>query len=192
MIKTENFIQVEVKSSSELRDWLLINHTQKDSIWLITYKKEVTEKYVSVQEVLDQLLCFGWIDGIRRKLDQERTMQLISPRKVEHWSQTYKLRFAKLEELGLIHQSGFNAVETSKKAGLWNFMDDVDNIIMPNDLQEALTKNNEAKLFFEAINASSKRFVLRWIKLAKTNKTRVSRIERIVQLSSIGEKLKGS
>ena len=192
MIKTENFIQVEVKSSSELREWLLMNHTQKESIWLVTYKKEITEKYVSVQEVLDQLLCFGWIDGIRRKLDQERTMQLIAPRKVEHWSQTYKLRFAKLEELGLIHQSGFNAVETSKKAGLWNFMDDVDNLIIPNDLQEALTKNNEAKLFFEAINASSKRFVLRWIKLAKTDKTRVSRIEQIVQLSSKGEKLKGS
>lgn len=192
MIKTENFIQVEVKSSSELREWLLMNHTQKESIWLVTYKKEITEKYVSVQEVLDQLLCFGWIDGIRRKLDQKRTMQLISPRKVEHWSQTYKLRFAKLEELGLIHQSGFNAVETSKKAGLWNFMDDVDNLIIPNDLQEALNINNEAKLFFEAINASSKRFVLRWIKLAKTDKTRVSRIEQIVQLSSKGEKLKGS
>jgi uncharacterized protein YdeI (YjbR/CyaY-like superfamily) len=192
MIKTENFIQVEVKSSSELREWLLMNHTQKESIWLVTYKKEVTEKYVSVQEVLDQLLCFGWIDGIRRKLDQERTMQLIAPRKVEHWSQTYKLRFAKLEDLGLIHQSGFNAVEASKKAGLWNFMDDVDNLIIPNDLQEALTKTNEAKLFFEAINASSKRFVLRWIKLAKTDKTRASRIEQIVQLSSRGEKLKGS
>jgi uncharacterized protein YdeI (YjbR/CyaY-like superfamily) len=192
MIKTENFIQVEVKSSSELREWLLMNHTQKESIWLVTYKKEITEKYVSVQEVLDQLLCFGWIDGIRRKLDQKRTMQLISPRKVEHWSQTYKLRFAKLEELGLIHQSGFNAVETSKKAGLWNFMDDVDNLIIPNDLQEALAINNEAKLFFDAINASSKRFVLRWIKLAKTDKTRVSRIEQIVQLSSKGEKLKGS
>lgn len=192
MIKTENFNQVEVKSSSELREWLLMNHTQKESIWLVTYKKEITEKYVSVQEVLDQLLCFGWIDGIRRKLDQERTMQLIAPRKVEHWSQTYKLRFAKLEELGLIHQSGFNAVETSKKAGLWNFMDDVDNLIIPNDLQEALTINNKAKLFFEAINASSKRFVLRWIKLAKTDKTRVSRIEQIVQLSSKGEKLKGS
>jgi len=192
MIKTENFIQVEVESSSELREWLLMNHAQKESIWLVTYKKKITEKYVSVQEVLDQLLCFGWIDGIRRKLDQERTMQLIAPRKVEHWSQTYKLRFAKLEELGLIHQSGFNAVESSKKAGLWNFMDDVDNLIIPNDLQEALTINNEAKLFFEAINASSKRFVLRWIKLAKTDKTRVSRIEQIVQLSSKGEKLKGS
>lgn len=192
MTKTENFIQVEVKSSSELREWLLTNHTQKESIWLVTFKKEVTEKYVSVQEVLDELLCFGWIDGIRRKLDNERTMQLIAPRRVEHWSQTYKVRFAKLEESDLVHQSGFNAVATSKKAGLWNFMDDVDNLIIPCDLLKALAKNNEAKLFFDAINASSKRFVLRWIKLAKTDKTRNSRIDQIVQLSLKGEKLKGS
>lgn len=192
MTKTENFIQVEVKSSSELREWLLRNHTQKESIWLVTFKKEVTEKYVSVQEVLDELLCFGWIDGIRRKLDNERTMQLIAPRRVEHWSQTYKVRFAKLEAAGLVHQSGFNAVEASKKTGLWNFMDDVDNLIIPKDLKDALTKNNEAMLFFETINPSSKRFVLRWIKLAKTDKTRASRIDQIVQLSLKGEKLKGS
>lgn len=89
MIKTENFEQVEVKSVAELRDWLLQNHNQKESIWLVTYKKEVLDKYVSIQEVLDQLLCFGWIDGIRRKLDETRTMQLIAPRKVEHWAKTY-------------------------------------------------------------------------------------------------------
>jgi uncharacterized protein YdeI (YjbR/CyaY-like superfamily) len=77
---------------------------------MVTYKKGIIEKYVSVQEVLDQLLCFGWIDGIRRKLDEERTMQLISPRKVEHWAQTYKVRFAKLEKEGLVHQSGLDSV----------------------------------------------------------------------------------
>jgi uncharacterized protein YdeI (YjbR/CyaY-like superfamily) len=74
MVKTESFIQVEVQSAAELRDWLLHNHSQKESIWLITYKKEIQDKYVSIQEVLDELLCFGWIDGIRRKLDDKRTM----------------------------------------------------------------------------------------------------------------------
>ena len=102
MTKTENFLQIQIISSAELHEWLLKNHTQKESVWLVTFKKAVPEKYVSVQEVLDELLCFGWIDGIRRKLDETRTMQLISPRKVEHWSQTYKVRFAKLEQQGLV------------------------------------------------------------------------------------------
>jgi uncharacterized protein YdeI (YjbR/CyaY-like superfamily) len=90
MLKTENFIQVEISSATQLRAWLAQNHTQKESVWLVTYKKEIMEKYVSLQEVLDELLCFGWIDGIRRKLNEEKTMQLIAPRKIQHWTKTYK------------------------------------------------------------------------------------------------------
>jgi hypothetical protein len=59
------------------------NHTQK-RLYGSLLIKQVPEKYVSIDEVLDELLCFGWIDGIRRKLDLDRTMQLIAPRKVEH------------------------------------------------------------------------------------------------------------
>ena len=98
MVKTENFVQVEINSTTQLREWLQQNHTQKESIWLVTYKKEVKEKYISTQEILDEILCFGWIDGVRRKLDEQKTMQLISPRQVQHWTKTYKDRFAKLEK----------------------------------------------------------------------------------------------
>ena len=191
MIKTENFKQIEVTSSTELREWLLQNHAQKESIWLVTFKKEVPEKYTSVQEVLDQLLCFGWIDGIRRKCNDKRTMQLISPRKVEHWSQTYKVRFAKLEQQGLVHQSGKNAVIASKESGLWNFMDDVDNLIIPDDLQNALNENQTANQFFNQLSPSNKRFVLRYLKLAKTDATRQKRIVQIVTLSAEGKKIPG-
>ena len=83
MVKTKNFEKIEVQSATQLRDWLFINHTQKESIWLVTYKKHVPDKYVSISEVLDQLLCFGWIDGIRRKLDEDKTMQLISPKQTQ-------------------------------------------------------------------------------------------------------------
>ena len=191
MIKTENFEQVEVKSVAELRDWLLQNHNQKESIWLLTYKKEVVDKYVSVQEVLDQLLCFGWIDGIRRKLDETRTMQLISPRKVEHWAKTYKERFSKLEALGLVHQAGFDSVSASKKAGLWDFMDDVDNLIVPTDLKNELNENQTANQFFYYLSPSNKRFDLRYLKLAKTEKTRQKRIIEIVTLSAQNKKTPG-
>jgi len=191
MVKTENFGKLEIQSADELRQWLLNNHTQKESIWLVTYKKEILEKYVSVQEVLDQLLCFGWIDGIRRKLDEERTMQLISPRKVEHWSLTYKERFTKLEKVGLVHQSGKNSVEASKKSGLWNFMDDVDNLIIPEDLQSALTKNTNALNFFNTLSKSNKRFTLRYLKLSKTETTRQKRINQIVELAAQNRKVAG-
>ena len=192
MIETENFNKVEIVSQEELRSWLDDNHEQSDSVWLVTYKKDVPEKYVSRWDVLDELICFGWIDGIRRKLDDKRTMQLISPRRIEHWARTYKERAAKLIEEGRMHESGFKTIELSKTNGLWHFMDDVDNLIIPEGLGEALSQLDGASEFFASINDSSKRFVLRWIKLAKTEKTRNNRIEKIALLSSKGEKLPGS
>ncbi|EOZ98417.1 hypothetical protein A33Q_1071 [Indibacter alkaliphilus LW1] len=192
MIQTDNFEKVEVASQEELRRWLEQNHQQKESVWLVTYKKIILEKYLSTSQVLDELLCFGWIDGIRRKLDEDRTMQLISPRKVEHWAKTYKDRAAKLIEEGKMQEAGFQSIELSKQNGLWDFMEDVDKLIVPVDLQDALDNKPEATEFFYAINDSSKRFVLRWIKLAKAEKTRMARIDQIAELSAKGEKLKGS
>lgn len=192
MTKTENFEKVEISSSEELRSWLLEHHRQSNSIWLVTYKKTKPEKYVSRWDVLDELICFGWIDGIRRKLDDQRTMQLISPRKVEHWAGTYKERAAKLIEEGKMHESGLQTIEASKASGLWNFMDDVDNLVVPTDLSKALSQRSGATEFFNAINDSSKRFALRWIKLAKADKTRSNRIHKIATLAAQGEKLPGS
>ena len=190
-IATENFRKVEISSQDQLRNWLLKHHTQDESVWLVTYKKGNDGKYVSTDQVLDELLCFGWIDGIRRKLDNEQTMQLISPRKTQHWSKTYKDRAAKLIDANLMHESGFRSIEVAKENGMWNFLDDVDQLIKPDDLSIAFSKKKEAEAFFDEINDSSKRFVLRWLKLAKTDKTRESRIEKIVELSAKGEKLPG-
>jgi uncharacterized protein YdeI (YjbR/CyaY-like superfamily) len=192
MIQTENFEQVEISSVKELRNWLLAHHLQQASVWLVTYKKVVPTKYVSTEEVLDELLCFGWIDGIRRKLDEERTMQLIAPRRVEHWARSYKARAAKLIEQGKMEAAGYHSIEAAKASGLWDFMDDVDQLLVPADLQAELQKSPGASDFFYAINNSSKRFVLRWLKLANTDKTRRARIQELAQLSARGEKLKGS
>ena len=168
------------------------NHTQSESVWLVTYKKSEPHKYVSRWDILDELICFGWIDGIRRKLDDKKTMQLIAPRKAEHWAKSYKESAAKLIDQGKMHASGLKKIEDSKSNGLWNFMDDVDNLVVPADLSEELSKHEGAAAFFTSINPSSKRFVLRWIKLAKTDKTRKNRIKKISELSSKGEKLPGS
>jgi uncharacterized protein YdeI (YjbR/CyaY-like superfamily) len=192
MIKTESFIQVEISSATQLREWLQQNYTQKESIWLVTYKKEVKEKYVSTQEILDEILCFGWIDGIRRKIDEQRTMQLISPRQVQHWTKTYKDRFTKLEKEGRMTEAGRQAVAISKHNGLWNFMDDVDALIKPHDFIKCLEENPPAMNCFDAFGASSKRFMLRHIKIAKTAETKAKRITEITLLAKQNKKLPGS
>ncbi|MGR3514499.1 MAG: YdeI/OmpD-associated family protein [Paracoccaceae bacterium] len=184
MTRTDTFKQVEVKSSEELRDWLTLHHGQKDSVWLVTWKKSSPERYVSVDEVLDELIAFGWIDGIRRKLDADRTMQLIAPRKVQHWSKTYKERAARLIEEGRMAPSGLASIEAGKASGLWSFLDDVDALIVPDDLRSALDAQHTAAKYFDETPDAYRRNLLRWVKLAKTAATRQKRIDAIVTASS--------
>lgn len=191
MVKTENFLKVEITSSAELRDWLLNHYMQSNSVWLVTYKKHVGSKYVSTSQVLDELLCFGWIDGIRRKLDEDRTMQLISPRKSQHWTNSYKKRYELLLRDNRVHESGMRSVEISKDAGLWDFMKDVDELLIPDDLLRELRRIENAEQFFNKFAPSVRRFTLRWLKLSKTEKTRNKRVELVASLAAKGEKIPG-
>ena len=192
MVKTEHFEKLEVTSAQQLRDWLEVHHTQQESVWLVTYKKVVRENYIPHDEVLDELLCFGWIDGVARKLDDQRTMQLIGPRRVQHWAKSYKDRAARLTREGRMHAAGLHAIAESKRNGLWSFMDDVDALGMPNDLLEALLANPPAVDHFTRFPPSSKRFTLRWIKMAKTTQTRSKRIEMTARLAARNERIPGS
>ncbi len=180
--------RVEITSAGELRAWLEAHHTQSESVWLVTYKKHAGSRYVSVGEVLDELLCFGWVDGVRRKLDDDRTMQLVSPRKTQHWAASYKDRIAALERGGRMHDAGRRAVETAKASGAWTFMDDVDALVVPDDLRESLAAQDAVDRF-EGLAPAYRRNLLRWIKLAKSSPTRRKRIDEVVASTASGEKL---
>lgn len=187
-IKTEDFEQVEIESVEELRAWFEEHYDQEESIWVVTFKKNTPEKYVSIKQVLDEVLCFGWMDGIRRKLDDERTMQLLSPRKTQHWAKSYKERIARLTQEGRMHPNGLRVVEEAKQNGMWTFMDDVDALIKPDDLLAALEARPPALQNFDAFPPSSQRNILRWIKVAKTEKTRAKRIKETAEKAAINER----
>lgn len=191
MIKTENFEKLEISTPQDLRKWLDNNHAQEESIWLVTFKKHISDKYVSREEVLDELLCYGWIDGIRRKLDQDRTMQLISPRRVQHWAKSYKERAQRLIQEKRMAEPGYVSIQRSKETGLWDFMDDVDALIQPVDLKEAFEQYPQAAEHFGIFPPSVQRFTLRWIKLAKTEATRKRRVLKAAQLAQKNERIPG-
>jgi len=189
MIPTAGFAQVEVRTSAELRDWLLVHHAQADSVWLVTWKKNPGALYVSVGEVLDELIAFGWIDGVRRKIDGARTMQLISPRKQQAWAQTYRNRAARLSVEGRMHPAGRAAIDEAKQAGRWNEMAAVDALQVTDDLAVALNERPAAADFFASVAPSYRRNVLRWLHSAKRPGTRAARIARIVDTAAKSEKL---
>ena len=150
------------------------------------------DKYVSTSQVLDELLCFGWIDGVRRKLDDRRTMQLIGPRRAQHWAKSYKDRAARLEAEGRMHPAGREAIAESKRRGLWNFMDDVDALIQPDDLVAAFADHPGSEANFTAFPAAVQRFALRRIKLAKKADTRARRVVQTATLAARNERVPGS
>ncbi|NJM07364.1 hypothetical protein HC891_16035 [Candidatus Gracilibacteria bacterium] len=189
MIDTENFLQVEVTAVHQLRAWLTANHTQQESIWLVTYKKHCADRYVSRSDVLDELLCFGWIDGVRRKLDLDRTMQLVGPRRTHHWAQSYKGRVAHLEHAGRMHPAGRAAIAAAQRTGLWDADADVDALLMPEDLVAALVAHPPAHEQFAQFAISYRRNVLRWITRAKTPATRAKRIAQTALLAAKHEKV---
>lgn len=177
------FEQVEVANRQQWRDWLIAHHQQRMSVWLITYKKHIGAQYLSYNAIVEEALCFGWIDSLPRKLDENRTMLLLSPRKPKSvWSKLNKTRVEWLIEQGLMMPAGLEKIERAKADGSWAFLDDVE--IIPDDLAAALACNTEATKYFSAFSPSAKKGILQWIKMAKRDETRRQRIEKTVTLAA--------
>ncbi|MEL6881846.1 MAG: YdeI/OmpD-associated family protein [Cyanobacteria bacterium J06607_10] len=180
----KNYEQVEITSRQDLRVWLSEHHEQSESIWLVTYKKHMGDKYVSYDALVEEALCFGWIDSLPRKLDSDRTQLLLSPRKPKSvWSKLNKARVDHLLKAGLITPAGQTKIDIAKANGMWTFLDDVEALIIPEDLAEGFSKTPIAKKNFEAFSDSAKKGILQWIKMAKKPDTRQQRIEKTVALA---------
>jgi len=189
-VSVENLERIEVSSKRELRDWLEVNYAQSESVWLVTFKKVVPDKYVSRDDVLDELTAFGWIDGVRSQVDEFRTMQLVSPRKTRPWAKSYKVRATKLMADGLMHPAGLAEVNAAIANGGWHEMDEVDELLVPDDLREALASRGEATKHFEAFPVSVRRNILRWIFAAKKPETRIKRIAETVAEAEFNRRVK--
>ena len=175
----------EFRSRSELRAWLQQNGRSEGSFWLVTYKKHIPEYYLRYGEVVEELLCFGWVDGRTRRVDEDRTSLLVAPRKSgSTWSASNKARVARLAENGLMTPAGQARVDEARKDGSWAFLDDIDQLIIPNDLDDALRKNAKARKNFDGFNDSAKKVILLWIKTAKQDATRAKRIRETVRLAA--------
>ena len=166
-----------VENVTELRDWLKENHSNKESVWLVKWKKDFGKTFLSYDDIVDELMCFGWVDSLPRKLDNKRTMLRISPRNPKsNWSKVNKERIERLTKSGRMQLPGLRMVENAKRNGTWDFLNDVENLIIPSDLAEAFKVNDKAKYYFERFPDSSKRGILEWIKNAKQESTRQKRI----------------
>ena len=176
--------QVEIQSRAEWRRWLSENYAQPDGVWLVTFKKHTGDKYVSYDEVVEEAICFGWIDSLPRKLDEDRTMLWMAPRKAgSNWSKVNKDRVARLLEAQLMHPAGQAKIDSAKIDGSWTALDGIENLEIPADLAAEFDQYSSAAANFDAFPRSAKRGILEWIFNAKRPATRAKRIGETAELA---------
>lgn len=163
------------------RQWLSEHHTSEKSVWLIIYKKDSAMPSVNYDEAVDEALCFGWIDSKPNKRDEESFYQFFAKRNPKsNWSAVNKKKVEKLIEQGLMTEAGIQMIELAKASGTWTALDDVENLIVPIDMQAVFDANPTAKVNWEQFPRSVKRGILEWIYAAKRPETRQKRIEETV------------
>jgi len=168
----------------EWHDWLAHHHQTSPGIWLVTYKKATGKPRIDYDQAVEEALCWGWIDSVSRRLDDERGMLWFSPRKKgSGWSRTNKGRLEGLLAQGRLTSVALEGIEAAKADGSWTKLDGVENGEIPPDLQEALEGYPDAPRLFDAFPRGEKRRILEWIVQAKTPETRAKRIAETARLA---------
>ena len=177
--------EILFETRAQWRQWLSENGEKEQGIWLVYYKKTSGKPHLSYDEGVEEALCFGWIDSKPNLVDDEKSKLYYSPRKPKsNWSKVNKTRVTKLLALGLMTNAGMKMIDLAKKIGTWDALNDVDNLVIPDDLKAALQSLQNAETNFDAFPASTKRGILEWILNAKTTETRTKRILETATLAA--------
>lgn len=182
-VKKES-IEFYPRNRQAWRNWLQKNHATKRSVWLIMYKKSSGKPTIRYNEVVEEALCFGWIDSVPRKRDAESSFLYISVRKAKSgWSALNKTRIEKLLRENKMAAAGLQKIEAAKKDGSWSALDKIEALEMPAALQKALTRNKKALAHFNGFPSSVRKQLFLWVESAKTPVTKEKRITGIVTLA---------
>lgn len=178
-------------SRTEWRQWLEENHSSKQSVWLVFYAKSSEKPAVIWSEAVDEALCFGWIDSKKIKIDTETSHQYFSKRKPQStWSKINKEKVHRLIENGLMAPAGLDSIEVAKQNGSWTILDEVEELIIPKDLEKAFKKHNGSKDYFLSLSKSVRKMMLTSLVLARRPQTRQKRIDEIAELAGQNKKPK--
>jgi len=188
--KLDNLERFHAGSRHELHEWLMAHHLSSAGVWLVTYRRITAKLRPEYGDLVEELLCFGWIDSKLMKLDEERAMLLCTPRRPRSiWSRVNKERVERLTAAGLMQPRGLEVVALARGNGSWDSLNKVDDMIEPRDLRDALDAVPEARRHWEAYPASYRRQVLYWVYSAKRPETRRARIGRAVSAAAMNTRV---
>ena len=183
--------RVYVKTRAEWRNWLTQNHDTNPGIWIVFYKKHSSKLTLEYDAAVEEALCFGWIDSIIKKLDDESYVRKFTPRRSgSRWSELNKKRVRKLMRQGLMTKSGVARVTEARESGLWDESNRPKiSFEIPRELESALATNKKAKMFFNQLAPSYQKQFIGWISVSKRQETRDRRVAESIALLEQGRKL---
>jgi uncharacterized protein YdeI (YjbR/CyaY-like superfamily) len=181
--------RVHPETRAEWRAWLAANAATRSGVWLVFWRKQSGRPVLSYVDAVEEALCFGWIDSQGRGLDDERTMLYFAPRKPgSAWSRPNKQRVERLLAAGAMAPAGLRAVEAAKRDGSWRRLDEVEDLVVPDDLAAAFDRHPGAREQWDAFPRSPRRAMLEWIVQARRPETRAKRVEQTARSAARGER----
>ena len=175
-----DYDKVLVTSREELHVWLTENADRDQGVWLVTYRSGTGRPAPRIDEIVEEALCFGWIDSTIRTLDAERNALLLTPRKpTSTWSAVNKARIESLVASGRMTDRGLRAIRVAKQNGSWDQLDPVERLEVPDDLAAALAEAGVRETWDE-FPAGARKQMLWAVVSARRPETRRSRIRHIV------------
>lgn len=170
------------KTDSEWRNWLHQNHDKEKGVYLIFYKVDHEKESMRWEEAVKVALCYGWIDSTVKRLGDGKRRQYFCPRNSKSaWSKLNKTYIQELTANGSMHKSGLAKIKDAKNDGSWTALDDVENGVIPNDLQKAFIANKMAFKNYNNFSWSYQKGYLAWLNQAKREATRKKRIAEIIE-----------
>ena len=181
----EQYERVQPETRAAWRRWLARNHASSPGVWVIAWKKVSGRVSPPYNDVVEEALCYGWVDSRPMRIDEERAALLYTPRKPKSvWAATNKARVERLIASGLMRPAGLATIEVAKRNGSWDTLTAVDAMTEPDDLVRAFAKQRTARKHWDAFPPGERKRILAWITMAKREETRAKRIEETVTLAA--------
>jgi uncharacterized protein YdeI (YjbR/CyaY-like superfamily) len=180
------------ETRAQWRGWLQANHGSTRGVWLCSWRPHTGRPVCPYPDAVEEAICFGWIDSTVNTLDDDRALQLMTPRKAKSgWTRLNRQRAAAMEGAGLMTEAGRRAIEVAQGNGWWTIYDPVEDLLEPPDLVAALDADAEARRHWDAFPPSARKMMLWWVVSAGRPATREQRIATIAAKAAAGERAQG-
>jgi uncharacterized protein YdeI (YjbR/CyaY-like superfamily) len=177
------------ETRAQWRAWLAGHHADTPRVWVVIWKPATGRPAPSYDDLVEEALCYGWVDSTAGTVDAERSMMRFTPRKPgSGWARTNKVRVERLVRDGLMAEAGLAVVRRAREDGSWVLLDDVEALVVPPDLAAALDARPPARANFDAFPPSARKQILAWVVTAKRAATREARIGQAAELAQRNER----